>query len=149
MSDVNLTQNEADALIAAEKHRIDNKRYDFPGLGGSLTIQLVSSNKRENFILDIRRGRIDLNRATYQNRGRQVVTLIRLDLGAQPHRNPDQKEIPSPHLHIYREGYGDKWAEPLPADKFSNIKDLFQTIQDFMAYCNITLPPLIDKGLFS
>jgi len=149
VSDVNLTQNEADALIAAEKHRIDNKRYDFPGLGGSLTIQLVSSNKRENFILDIRRGRIDLNRATYQNRGRQVVTLIRLDLGAQPHRNPDQKEIPSPHLHIYREGYGDKWAEPLPADKFSNIKDLFQTIQDFMAYCNITLPPLIDKGLFS
>ena len=100
-------------------------------------------------MLDVSRGRIDLTKGTYQNRSRQVIVLVRLDFGGQPHCNPDGQEIPLHHLHIYREGYGDKWAVPVLADQFSNISDLWQTLQDFMIFCNITEPPFIKRGLFS
>jgi len=150
MAEVNLTQGEADALIAMEKHRANEDTYDYPGMGGgSICVALTSLDKREDFLLDVSRGRIDLRKGTYQNRSRQIVVLVRLDFGGQPHRNPDDVEVASPHLHIYREGYGDKWAFPVPADRFSNIADLWQTLEDFMRYCNITEVPFIRKGLFT
>ncbi|KJU85379.1 prophage protein [Candidatus Magnetobacterium bavaricum] len=40
------------------------------------------------------------------------IILLRLCFGGHPHRNPDDTEISSPHLHRYREGYADKWAYP-------------------------------------
>lgn len=149
MAEINLTQSEADALIAMEKLRVDDTRWDYPGLGGSISVPLISNDKRENFLLDVSRGKIDLLKGTYQNRSRQVIILVRLDFGRKPHRNPDGEEIPSPHLHIYREGYGDKWAIPVPADRFPNISDLWRTLDDFMQFCNVVDPPLIDKGLFT
>lgn len=148
MVDINLMQAEANALIAMEKHRFDDTRWDYPGLGGAVIIPLVSTNKRENFLLDVSRSSIDLLKGTYQNRARQTVILVRLDFGGQPHRNPDDMEIPSPHLHIYREGYGDKWAMPVPSDRFINIADRWQALEDFMRFCNITKPPIIERGLF-
>jgi Family of unknown function (DUF6978) len=149
MPDINLTQAEADALIAMEKLRVDDTRWDYPSLGGSISVPLVSRDKRENFLLDVSRGRIDLLKGTYQNRSRQVIVLVRLDFGGQPHRNPDDQEISSPHLHVYREGYGDKWAVPVPSERFADISDLWRLLQDFMRFCNITEPPFIEKGLFS
>jgi len=149
MADIDLTQSEADALIAMEKHRVDDTFYNFPDLGGFVTIPLISPDKKENFILDISKGKIDLQKVKYQNRARHILILLRLDMGGKPHRNPDDKEISGPHIHIYKEGYGDKWAYPIPLDKFKNIKDVFKTLEDFMRYCNITLPPNIQKGIFT
>src|SRR5687767_6333095 len=104
MPEIDITQDEADALLVMPKHRIDDREWKFPTVGGSLTIPLSSENKRESFFLDIRRGRIDLAKGSYQNRARQVVILARLDFGGQPHRNPNGEEIASPHLHLYKEG---------------------------------------------
>ena len=59
-------------------------------------------------MLDVTRGQIKLTKATYQNRARQVIVLMRLDLDGSTHRNPDDQEIPCPHLHVYREGFGDR-----------------------------------------
>lgn len=148
MADVNLTQAEADALIAMEKHCVNNDSHDFPTVGGSLMIPLQSQDNREQFLLDISRSRINLIKGTYQNRARQVVILVRLDFGGAPHRNPDDAEVPSPHLHLYREGFGDKWAIPAPADQFGNAGKLWETLGDFMRFCNITQPPRIERGLF-
>jgi len=149
MADINLTQAEADALIAMEKHRASEDRADFPMGGQSVVMQLYSADKREQFLLDLSRGRIDLLKVKMQNRGRQVVVLARLDLGGAPHRNPDDEEVPLPHLHVYREGYGDKWAMPVPAELFRDTADVWATLEDFMRFCNITLPPYIDRGLFT
>ena len=149
MADINLTQAEADAMIAMEKHRATEDRSDFPMGGQSLVLPLQSSDKREQFLLDLSRGRIDLLKVTMQNRGRQVVVLVRLDLGGAPHRNPDDEEIPAPHLHVYREGYGDKWAVPVPADRFHVTGDVWATLEDFLRFCNITQPPHIERGLFT
>ena len=99
-------------------------------------------------MLDVRRGRIDLAKVTHQNRARQVVILARLDLGGPPHRNPDGAEIPCPHLHIYREGFGDKWASILPSERFPDPSDLWRTLQDFIQFCNITDENVVERGLF-
>jgi hypothetical protein len=148
LAEINLTQTEADLLIALPKVKTNNQVWDYPSFGGSISIPLISTDKKENFILDVSRSYIDLLKGKYQNRGRQVVVLIRLDFGGAPHRNPDSTEISCPHLHLYREDYGDKWAVEIPKEKFANITDLWQTLQDFMRYCNIIEPPSIEKGLF-
>jgi hypothetical protein len=149
MADLELTQTEADILIAMEKHCDNSNIYNYPDGGKKLIVPLHSPDKRELFLLDIGRGRIDLTRVKYQNRARQVVVLIRLDIGGSPHRNPDDAEILCPHIHIYREGYGDKWAFPIPSDNFKNINDLWTTLNDFMVFCNITILPYIERGLFT
>lgn len=148
MSETSLTQVEADDLIAMEKFKKDDSLWQIPITGGSVSIPLLSSDKREEFVLDLSRGRIDLIKGKYQNRARQNAVLVRLDFGGQPHRNPDDEEIPCPHLHVYREGFGDKWAQPVPASKFSNTFDRWALLQDFMSFCNIVSPPSIEKGLF-
>ena len=149
MADINLTQAEADAMIAMEKHRVNEDRSEFPMGGQSLVLPLQSSDRREHFLLDLSRGRIDLLKVKMQNRGRQVVVLVWLDLGGAPHRNPDDEEMSAPHLHVYREGYGDKWAVPVPVGRFSNIRDTWATLEDFLRFCNITQPPHIERGLFT
>lgn len=149
MADINLTQAEADALIGMEKHRASEDRSDFPMGGQSLVLPLQSADKREHFLLDLSRGRIDLLKVKMQSRGRQVVVLVRLDLGGSAHRNPDDEEIPAPHLHVYREGFGDKWAVPLPSDRFRDVGDVWATLEDFLQFCHITRPPHIDRGLFT
>jgi hypothetical protein len=131
MAEINLTQEEANVLIAMEKHRANEDHSDFPMRGQSLTRPLQSTDKREQFLLDLSRGRIDLVKVKMQNRGRQVVVLVRLDLGGAPHRNPDDEEIGVPHLHLYREGFGDKWAVPLPREAFRNPADVWITFEDF------------------
>ena len=148
MAEINLTQTEADLLIAMPKVKINNQVWDYPSFGGSISIPLTSTDKKETFILDVSRSHIDLLKGKYQNRGRQVVVLIRLDFGGAPHRNPDGTEISCPHLHLYRKNYGDKWAAEIPKEKFVNCADPWQTLQDFLRYCNIIEPPSIEKGLF-
>ena len=114
MVELNVTQAEADALIAMPKVRANEAVWNFPGPGGSVSVPLLSENKRENFLLDVSRGQINLFKSTYQNRARQVVILVRLDVNGSPHYNPDGKRMSCPHLHLYREGFGDKWAFPIP-----------------------------------
>jgi hypothetical protein len=130
-----------------EKQRTDNRVLKFPDPGDRLTIPLISADRREAFTLDVTRGRIKFTKATYQNRARQAVILMRLDLDGPLHRNPDGEEIACPHLHIYREGYGDKWAMPAPADKYPDTGNLLSTFEAFMRHCNITSPEFL-AGLF-
>jgi len=149
VAEIALTQAEADALLALPKHRVDSTEWPYPDLGGAVSVPLVSADRREAFVLDLRRGRIDLAKGTFQNRGRQVVILARLDFGGAPHRNPDGAEVGSPHLHLYREGFADKWAIPVPIDRFRDLADSWQTLQDFMHFCNIVEAPMIRRGLFT
>lgn len=148
MADINLTQSEADILISMEKHRENETRWTFPGLSGTISIPLISANGKERFILDVTRGKISLAKCTYQNRAREIVVLIRLDIGGPKHTNPDEKEIACPHLHIYRENYGDKWAYQIPVDRFQHIVDPWETFIDFMDFCNITKQPYFERELF-
>ncbi len=147
MSIIDLTQQEADALIAMDKVRISDERYLFPQLGGSLRIPLKSKDAREEFMLDITRGQINLKKNTFQNRARKAIVLVRVDIDGPPHCNPDDKIVDCPHIHTYREGFGDKWAVSLP-DFFSKPDDSWTTLEEFMKYCNISDKPNITRELF-
>jgi len=158
-----LTQSEADALISLKKKRTSNDTYSFPSSGAILTIPIISIDGRESFLLDInRKGSIRLTRCTYQERYRGIIILVRLDIDGHPNTNPEVNDVPllylvpyngqtiqCPHLHLYVEGYMDKWAIPAPANEFLNTKDLYQTLEDFFRYCNIIEPPIIQRGLFA
>lgn len=149
MSEAFLTQLQADALIAMEKRCAHADPIDYPEFGGHVAAPLLSSDGRENFLLDVHRSKIDLRKGTNQLRAHQAIVLVRLDFGGRPHRNPDDEEISSPHIHIYREGFGDKWALRLPDGIFRNIEDHWKTLEDFMAYCRVIEPPNFRRGLFA
>lgn len=157
-----LTQSEADTLIAMPKKAATSERYTFPAPGGGVVLSLISTDDRIGFLLDVHRGRIRLTKCTYQTRHKQVVILARLDVHGPPHTNPSVAEVPvdylapyngievpCPHLHLYVEGFGDRWAVPAPIDRFSSPNDLFATLEHFMSYCNVIEPPVIDRTLFS
>lgn len=147
MPNIDLTQAEADALLQAEKRRVDEKQWEFPLSGQQIHIPLVATDTRERFLLDLSRGKISL-KVVYQLRARQVVVLARLDLAGRPHRNPDGQDIQAPHLHLYREGFGDKWAFPAPTDAFPRLPDLQETLTAFMRYCHVVAFPHITIALF-
>jgi hypothetical protein len=143
---MDLPQAEADCLLAMPKRRTETTAYRLPPHRGKLLVPLEDMTGREAFLLDISRGGISLERRTFQTRARQTIILARIDFGA-PHRNPDDEEIGVPHLHVYREGYGDKWAYPLPTERFPNAGDAWLTLFDFLAYCNVIEPPEIVRDL--
>ena len=147
MNEFCLTQSEADRLIQMTKIRANSQKSSYPAERNSLCVELTSLDKKEQFLLDINRSKISLSKGSYQNRAKKSIILVRLDFGGQPHRNPDNKLIASPHLHIYREGFDDKWAQEISSDVFTDINDLWQALEDFMKYCHIIGNP-IEKGLF-
>ena len=105
-------------------------------------------DRRELFSLDVNRSTLKLTKATFQNRARQDVVLLRLDVAGAPHTNPDGSEVACPHLHIYREGYGDKWAIPSPPELLNLDDSLYLVLHKFMDYCNVTETPSILEVLF-
>ena len=147
MSIWELKESEAEGLLKMSKYPKEKKEYKFPGLGGGIEIPLESKNKREDFVLDIYRGKIQLAKVSFQNRARKNIILVRVDLGGSPHRNPNDEPVLCPHIHLYREGFGDKWAYPLPKE-FTDYKNITKTLDDFMRFCNIEERPSIDMDLF-
>lgn len=150
MSEAALSQAEADALLALEKRCEPDRTWTFPAKGGKLSIPLVSDDRREHFLLDFSRGSIELRKVKLQTRARQTVALVRVDLHGTAHLNPDGEEIPCPHIHVYREGFGDKWAFSLSDyPQFSGSDNLWETLENFYSYCNVTQPPIVLRGVFS
>lgn len=92
---------------------------------------------------------------------RKAYVLRRLDIDGATHTNPEVEnvslpllekyngmEISSPHLHLYVEGFGEKWAAP--AELFLTLegKDLYKIMEEFFRYCNAKKMPKIIKSLF-
>lgn len=144
---IDITQQEADSLFKMSKHYTGNDQFSFPSLGGTLRIDLLSDDAHEKFSLDITQGKISLSKHTFQNRARTVIILARLDIGGSPHRNPDGEEVPCSHLHLFKQGFGDKWAIPLP-DIFLKANTPSEFLEIFMDYCNITTKPIMQKEVF-
>lgn len=98
------------------KYRVDMTEWDCPDLDGAISVPLVSADRRENVLFDVRQGESISRRERTRTEG-----------GGAPHRNPEGEEIDSPHLHLYREGFGDKWAIPVPSEVFGDVTDRWRT----------------------
>jgi hypothetical protein len=133
-----LTQSEVDTLLNMLKRLVNEGTVNFPTPDGWKTLDVVSENGKEKFLIDInRKGKINLSKCTYQNRYRNYIILLRLDVGGPDHTNPDGEIIPTPHLHIYKENFNDTWAIPLPKELFTDTGNLIKTFIEFLEYCKI------------
>ena len=145
MAEIIISQEEADKLFQMPKARLDDSVHDFPLHGEKVIINLQSTDGRERFILDVSRGKIEIRKGKYQSRYHKIIILIRLDIFGAPHTNPDGAIVDCPNIHIYKEGYSDKWAYTLP-DTFSKTDNLPQVLDEFMSYNIITDPPIFSGG---
>jgi hypothetical protein len=155
-----ITQQEADFFFEMEKFPEDEKLHQFPNSGEKLILSFTSADKREFFLFDIYRGSIRITKISYQNRVRKAYILRRLDIDGVLHLNPEVenvpllilesyngKEIQPPHMHLYIEGFGERWA--VPADILMKVdgKDIYEIMFDFFRYCNVKQLPKIEKTL--
>lgn len=142
-----LTQGEADALLALPKHFAGpptillapgaEDRYDMTG----------GAREEEAFLLDVWRGRRRAAKLKFQTRARNVVILARLDLNGAPHTNPDGQRLDQSHLHLFREGWEDRWAYPLDPAVFRDPGDLAISFEDLCRFCAVENPPLVQAGM--
>lgn len=131
-----LTQDEADQFIAERKRFAAQTAVPIPP-GVRNAYDLTGTDTGTAYLLDVHRGSLKLSRVMFQNRVRVAVVLVRVDVNGAPHTNPDQQRIDGSHVHVYREGYEDKWAYPLDPTVFSDPGDITTVLQDFCRFCNI------------
>jgi len=141
-----LTQSEADFLMAMKKSFVSPVSISLPP-GSDQTHELIGENERENFLLDLWRGTIRLSKFRYQTRGRKIIVLARLDIDGAPHTNPDGTRIGGSHLHLYREGFDDKWAFKLDPGMFSSPMTMGKAFEDFCRFCNVDMIPSFQESL--
>lgn len=140
-----LTQSDADALIAMAKSFVSASAISIPP-GIDDTRELIGADPKERFLLDVWRSTFRLSKLRFQTRGRQIVVLVRLDIDGAPHTNPDGTRLPGTHLHLYREGYDDKWAQPLDPGRFPDTTDVRRAFEGFCAFCSIRDTPPFQAG---
>jgi len=138
-----LTQAEADQFMQMVKHFVRAPASITIPPGADETYELASLDDRESFLLDIWRGTLRLTKLKFQNRVRIAIILVRLDVDGAPHTNPDGQTLSGTHLHVFREGYDDRWAYPVDPSKFTLLGDPGATFQEFCAFCKIESPPSV------
>ena len=143
-----LSQEEADMLIALKKVYRGVTSIVFPNLGRRLNFKVFAKTANEEFLFDVTRGRVKLSKFTFQSRARKTIVLARLDINGSPHRNPDGEELGGTHIHVYKENFGDAYALPLP-ECFARCETGCDYLDEFMDWCNVTVKPKIEKGLFT
>ncbi len=144
---MSLTQTEADYLMALAKQFSTDDVLVLGDTPLEYSRDLVSLDGREYFVLDIWRGTLNLKKYKLQERARVIIPLVRVDVGGPLHTNPDGAIIPCPHIHLYREGFDDKWAYPLNDFPFRNPEDIIITFEDFAKLCNIQRLPQIQRSM--
>ncbi|MFH0856986.1 MAG: hypothetical protein V1860_03755 [bacterium] len=98
---------------------------------------IISLESKDTFILDYYVGRIQLIKFTYNKRYRASIILVRFDSHGL-HTNPDNKQFDGPHVHIYKEGFDDKFAFPVSeigVDENAIGKE--EVLKTFLNYCNV------------
>ncbi len=140
-----LTQEEADEMIRLRKVFTD-KRPLIVNRPYNEKRELKSERQpQETFYLHITQTAIDFGNYSTVVRNFQIP-LVRACIDPdKKHPNPDGTLIEGVHLHVYREGYLDRYAIPLPRSQFPDIS-IAHFIRDFLIYCNIEDVKINDQG---
>ena len=147
-----MSDEEFKELMSMQKHIYDDK-ISLP-TAGELGKQIcaTSDSTSDVFILDLdRRGTISLNKKKIQERhGNSQTKMIRLEVDAPPHTNPDGTLLSRNHIHIYSEQYGMSMAYELDTfheTLFKDTSNFLSIFYDFCSYCNINVENLQIQGV--
>lgn len=136
MSD--LTQYECDCLFKLNKEFEDNQTIELSPPPLQWVRKIKSTTTGDTFLLDFWRGSFRLQKYTFNHRCRQSIILLRFDNHGE-HTNPDGIKITGPHVHIYREGFGDKYAFPVSEINIKQGDTMDDVLREILLYCNIKL----------
>jgi hypothetical protein len=109
--------------------------------------QINSITTKEIFLLDFYRGSIELSKYTINKRYRQTIIMLRYDNGGR-HTNPGGVLFEGPHVHLYKEGYNDKFAFPVSEVSVTSTDTMEQVFKKIMHFCNVKQVPTIEVPMF-
>ena len=72
---------------------------------------------------------------------------MRYDNGGR-HTNPDGKSFDGPHVHFYKEGFGDKFAYPIEKIEVQNSDSMEEVLGKLLHFCNVRKKPTIEISMF-
>lgn len=153
---MSLTQDEADSLLQMPKLFVDVSPIEFT-LTQPMDYERIlrSTDRREEFHLNVERGRRNRIRLKYQTRARRVIVLARLEMNGRRHKNPPEsiykpgEWITGNHLHLYRDGFEDRVAYEL-ADApgwTGPLTDGISAFEQFLRFCGVAEWPPIQTAL--
>ena len=131
---MSLTQEEFDYIIGLDKYFTEE---DGIKLAGNWSRDIHAPETKDTFILDYYRGKIELKKFTYKKRYKKTIVLLRFDASGR-HTNPDGERFEGAHVHLYKEGYDDKFAYPISKIGIdSNNLKSDEVLKRLLAYCHI------------
>ncbi len=134
MSD--LTQAEFEFLLNLEKEFEDKSTLNLYPAPLQWTRKIKSIPTKDIFCLDFYRGTFKIQKYTFNHRYRQTLPIFRFD-SYGVHTNPDGEKVEEFHIHIYKEGFGDKFAYPASEFGIDNDDTMDIVLQKILRYCNI------------
>ena len=131
-----LSQDEANGLIQVQKV-FDNKLPIVMDRPYKEERRLYSlTNRSDVFYLNINETAIEFGKYSMNNRYFSIP-LVRICIDKDSvHENPDGKLITGSHMHVFRENYGDKFADDLNIYGITGTTPI-EILNEFLAFCHI------------
>jgi len=142
-----ITQNEFELLMSLKKSFTRSEEIEIGPAPLKWTREVNSLESHDTFLIDYNRGKIQLLKYTLNKRYKQTVCLIRLDTIGR-HTNPDGEKFDGPHIHLYRDGFDDKFAHPIVSIGINDPTNIENSIKEFLEFCNIRNIPPIQKSTY-
>ena len=136
MSD--LSQSEFDFLMSLEKEFEDKSTIVLGPAPLQWSRRLKSTTTNDNFSLDFYRGTFKIQKYTYNHRYNQTLAVFRFD-SFGTHTNPDGEKLTGFHVHLYKEGFGDKFAYPASEFGIDETDSMDIVLQKFLVYCKVKM----------
>ncbi len=133
-----LTQAEYNTLMQLIK---EFKEDDELNLNDRWNREVLAPETGDMFVLDFYRGRIEFKKFSINKRYKKTVILIRF-CSHGFHTNPDGTQLKGPHLHLYKEGYDDKFAVDIKQIGATESSSMTEIMEKFLEYCKINKIPI-------
>ena len=122
-----LTQAQANRLLSELKDAVRSDIFVWEHYQRQDEILRAVGDEKLQFVLTLTRNPFEI-KLHARTRDRHIG-LLRID-NAPFHINPDGSELrDTPHMHIYREGCGLDWAEPID---WYDLENPFGTLEKFL-----------------
>ena len=98
--------------------------------------EIIAPETGDSFMLDFYNGRIEFKKFSINKRYRNTIILIRY-CSHGVHTNPDGIQFTGSHLHLYKEGFDDKFAVGIGTIGATSSSTIVEVLEKFLDYCKI------------